>query len=665
MSKEEKCVNKKKSDSDFVEEIDRQYQAANEVGERKEMPDNHRKDDSTEVGSSASQSVDLSETVADNEKNSDLNTADEKKRRSLASNHRSHHHHNHNTHKSDNQNVVNSVFSDTISEQADTEEMAHDTLSDNKSRKRIPLAAHHRSHRHHRSSEHNNGHNSSRHRHHSDGRRLYEKFNKPYTYRTEQNRGKITTVEIDLDDFERIKNETIKEMEAEKTTNGESLNVDRADLSSGFKETAIENTGRLDGNANTNSIETYFDSTNDRDKETGNNPENSAPRLASTILAARELNPRATRKASSVKSSGSRQRRAQNARRATALTIVTRILIGVVILLFGGIGTLLYMRAHGKSIMTPNEDMIEIVIPEEEVPEEVESVEDDGKTIVYKGEKYRWNDNLSTILFIGTDRTVAQQESGETMAGKNGQADTILLGVIDNTNKEISFININRDTFIPVAEYSADGDYAGEKKMQICLSYAYGKDNETSCKYTAAAVSKYLFGMPVDYYVRLSYDAIPMLNDSVGGVTLTVAEDMTKVDASLTEGTTVTLVGNQALSYCRWRDHSIVNTNENRISRQKQFLKAFLKRTIEATRADLTLPLGLYQNAKPYMTTNITASGVTYMTSKVLEYGIEDDAIHGIPGESVLGAEGYVEFYPDQTALYERVLETFYNKVES
>ena len=125
----------------------------------------------------------------------------------------------------------------------------------------------------------------------------------------------------------------------------------------------------------------------------------------------------------------------------------------------------------------------------------------------------------------------------------------------------------------------------------------------------------------------------------------------------------MTLVGSQALRYIRWRNKLVTETNELRMKRQKQYFYAFINRTIEATRADLTLPLGLYNNAKPYMTTDITPSKVTYLTSKVLEYGVSGDAISTVKGKSSDGANGLVEFHADDVSLYEMILNTFYNKV--
>ena len=400
----------------------------------------------------------------------------------------------------------------------------------------------------------------------------------------------------------------------------------------------------------------------------GNNPSQEIGRtpgpLASTIVAASAINPPKTLDASTIESSGSRRRRKKQQKRQTILGVLAKILIVFILLIIASIGGLVYLRYRGQKAMSHKAEDVKLNMDKENTPDDVEAIEDDGKTITYKGEKYRWNDNVSTILFLGSDRTVEQQEQRESVIGINGQADTILLGVIDNKNKKISFINVNRDTMTNVAQYTPDGDYAGDKQMQICLAYSYGKDNEEGCERMASTVSNLLYGIPIDAYARISYDAVPMLNDSVGGVTVKVLEDMSSADPALVKDAKVTLTGNQALRYIRWRNRMVTETNELRMARQKQYFYAFINRTIEATRADLTLPLGLYNNAKPYMTTDITPSRVTYLTSKVLEYGVKGDAIHSVAGSSTDGASGLVEFHADDVKLYEMILNTFYNKVK-
>ena len=339
--------------------------------------------------------------------------------------------------------------------------------------------------------------------------------------------------------------------------------------------------------------------------------------------------------------------------------VLVRILLFFVILGIAGVGMLVYLRASGERAMKKAATEVTIEVPQGDP--EVEAVEDDGKVITYKGEKYRYNENVSTILFLGSDRTIIQQESNESLIGANGQADTILLGVVDNKNKKISFLSVNRDTMTAVPEYTADDEFAGNKVMQICLAYSYGADNAQSCERMTTAVSNYLYGIPINSYCRLSYDEIPPLNDAIGGVSVKIPEDMTAVNPSWTEGTNVTLQGKDAISFVRWRNTGTVHTNELRMARQKLYLNEYIKQTLTKTRSDFSLPITLYSTATDYMTTDITASKITYLSSKALEYGISTDAIRTVPGESVDGEE-HVEFYSDDKALFEIILDLFYNK---
>ena len=59
--------------------------------------------------------------------------------------------------------------------------------------------------------------------------------------------------------------------------------------------------------------------------------------------------------------------------------------------------------------------------------------------------------------------------------------------------------------------------------------------------------------MTIDHYVALSMDAVPVINDAVGGVAVRCMDDLTAYDPSLTEGAEITLMGDQALYYVRAR----------------------------------------------------------------------------------------------------------------
>lgn len=332
-----------------------------------------------------------------------------------------------------------------------------------------------------------------------------------------------------------------------------------------------------------------------------------------------------------------------------------RILIGVLItlavLLAVLAGVFFYLRAKGEKKLSQSvaEETISAV--------EEAAVENDGKTVVYKGEKYCYNEDVVSILCLGIDRELSQ--TGTDQIGENGQADAVFLAVLNKKTGELSFLNISRESMVDINRYNAEGRFLGTERMQLCLSYAYGDGKEKSCENTAEAVSRLLYGMPIHAYAAIDYSGIPVLNDAVGGITVDVLEDLTGRDEALKQGATVTLQGKQAETYVRYRDTALLDSNNSRMARQKQYLTAFLKQ--ELSGGNLGNILSLYQKAGDYMVTDIDLSQMAYLASLMLENGIHEGTMVSIPGTVVKG-EQYAEFVPDEEALYERVLELFYTK---
>ena len=335
-------------------------------------------------------------------------------------------------------------------------------------------------------------------------------------------------------------------------------------------------------------------------------------------------------------------------------------IMAILVLVFAAV------RWAGGRSLSKAEIAVEMIELPEVIKQDVE-IKDDGRTVIYKGEKYVYNEDIITILFMGVDKSLESEgEEGteESVIGTNGQSDTLVLGVIDKKNEKISFINVSRDTIADIDIYNVDNEFLGSEKRQICLQYAYGDGRETSCEYVVNALKRYLYGMPINAYAAIDYDAIPVLNDSVGGVEVNVLEDLSSGRyAELVQGKNVTLFGDMALYYCRTRDSYSVDANNYRMARQKQYLMAFMQKALGLVRADLGFSLDLYNIAKPYMVTDIDISEVTYLATTVTGYGIETDAIKSIPGEVTL-LEDHAAFYADETALYELILNTFYNKVQ-
>lgn len=334
--------------------------------------------------------------------------------------------------------------------------------------------------------------------------------------------------------------------------------------------------------------------------------------------------------------------------------VVVIILLIVLFLLFATIAALFIMRNRGKDSLKQNQTEEVISAPEDAV------VEDEGKLVVYKGERYCYNENVISILCMGVDKTI-QEEETDNVIGENGQADTLFLAVFDAETGQMSLLNISRDSMVDVNRYNVEGQYLGTEEMQVCLAYAYGDGKGKSCENVATSVSRLLYGMPINAYVAMDYSGISVLNDEVGGVTIKILEDMTGIDPELSKGAEVTLTGEQAHDYVRRRDTSELDSNNDRMERQKQYLLAFIDTVLKQTQNDVTTPVKLYRSAKDYMVTDIDVSEVTYLASQMLRTGFSEGNMYSVPGKVIMG-EKYAEFYPKEKKLYELILNLFYNK---
>ena len=81
----------------------------------------------------------------------------------------------------------------------------------------------------------------------------------------------------------------------------------------------------------------------------------------------------------------------------------------------------------------------------EALTEEAQMNEEAGfETITYKGERYRYNTDLKTILFMGVDNT--EEVEVKEYAGRGGQSDVLMLFILDTSRKTIQTLQISRDS---------------------------------------------------------------------------------------------------------------------------------------------------------------------------------------------------------------------------
>ena len=154
-----------------------------------------------------------------------------------------------------------------------------------------------------------------------------------------------------------------------------------------------------------------------------------------------------------------------------------------------------------------------------------DSEEDDSltDTITWKGEKYQYNDHLSNFLFLGIDK----REKTDTNVGHAdaGQSDALYLLSWDRKENTITTISIPRDTITEVEAYGPGGESLGTSQDHISLAYAYGDGSYKSGELAKEAVSTLFYGLNIQGYCAINLDALSILSDSVGGVTVTVPND--------------------------------------------------------------------------------------------------------------------------------------------
>ncbi len=284
---------------------------------------------------------------------------------------------------------------------------------------------------------------------------------------------------------------------------------------------------------------------------------------------------------------------------------------------------------------------------------------DTGKSVEYKGKQYKKRNGLTSLLLIGVDKTESSASSGYR---SGGQADFLLLTVIDPEANTVRQLQIDRDCMANITVLSVLGKEVGSRNTQICLSHAFGKTEAENCAYTVKAVSRLLQGVDIDLYLSADISAINRLNDSLGGVTVLVEEDLTELDPALEAGKTVTLMGKQAELFLRQRHGISDGSNRERAKRQRTYLSAALDSIKRQNASNAAFLNRLLDELEDYTATNATKGRLINEMNAALK--CEMRPVELLKGEYLRGSDGFIEFHPDEDALMEWVLDVFYKQVQ-
>ena len=282
------------------------------------------------------------------------------------------------------------------------------------------------------------------------------------------------------------------------------------------------------------------------------------------------------------------------------------------------------------------------------------------RTITWKDKEYQYNSLITTILYAGLDSTDPLKAS-ETYSTK-ARADSISVVIFGQKKEKMSILALNRDTMTEIRRYTRTGEDMGTYVSHLGYAYSYGDGGEVSCEDLKEAVEK-LLGISIDEYAVTNQSSITSINDLVGGVTVTVPnDDLAAMYPELKKGAVVTLDDSNVKDFLQHRDTAADFSNEGRIERQQAYVTAYvdlLKNRLASEPDQLWQEIGQMND---YLQTSITKNKYLSL-ARLLEKVSFTDADYYRPTGKDSAGELHDEFYVDEDALRQLVIDLFYEEV--
>ena len=281
-------------------------------------------------------------------------------------------------------------------------------------------------------------------------------------------------------------------------------------------------------------------------------------------------------------------------------------------------------------------------------------------TLEEGGVAYAYREHeLENLLIVGIDKSDINAENRTNRSG--GQADFLLVLSIDRQHETVTPLQLDRDTMTPVQIYGVLGNKTGVRVMQLALSHSYGKQEAECTENTVWAVSNLLQNIPIDHVIVLDMNGIVVLNDILGGITVTIEDDLTAVDPAFTKGATLTLHGEQAERYLRARKTVTGSLNTKRLARQRSYMDVALDAAVRKLSASESFAETLYDRLAPHMYTDMSRGLLINTLYKASTFHWNDFQVTG-EGSYNVGRSGYMEFRPDEEKLRQQVISIFFNR---
>lgn len=217
-------------------------------------------------------------------------------------------------------------------------------------------------------------------------------------------------------------------------------------------------------------------------------------------------------------------------------------------------------------------------------------------------------DNVS-VLFVGVD------DSEHRNSAANSRSDALILATFNKSNNSVKLLSIPRDAYV----YIPDVGYS----TKINHAHAYG-----GTKATIETVEEFL-KLPVDYYVRLNFNAFVDIVNAIDGIYYDVPYEMIEPNSGdLRDSIHLypgyqRLDGEAALALARSRKY---DSDLERGKRQQKIIKVIADKVASAS--SLLKLEDLLQAVGTNMKSNLTMSEIRGFLSYALNSDIHIDTVN-------------------------------------
>ena len=223
------------------------------------------------------------------------------------------------------------------------------------------------------------------------------------------------------------------------------------------------------------------------------------------------------------------------------------------------------------------------------------------------------------------------------------RTDAIMLASFDTETKEVNMLSIPRDTKM----------YIGNRYQKINAAHAFVDESGEigGATATCEAVTR-ITGIPINYYVDFSFDAVAHVIDELGPIEFTIPDlygdgvgmvyddPVQSLHINLPPGD-YQLNGQQAVWLMRYRHGNVdpstgvfkgyVNGDCDRVEMQQKFLKAVVDQKVNASLI-LKIP-SIFKDISSEIKTNFTVSEVIKYSKYLADFSSVNIHSYSLPGE--------------------------------